>query len=93
MKVKDVIGQIEHTYGRKSHKYLMSLMNDGLDEIAQVGKMNTKNSKTSLVKDQRWYTLLNSEMIDIWRVEVLDNDLAWRQIPRLTSIPEIGDED
>ena len=71
----------------------MSLMNDGLDEISQVGKMNTKNSKTSLVKDQRWYTLLNSEMIDVWRVEVLDSDLSWRQIPRLMSIPEIGDED
>lgn len=71
----------------------MSLMNDGLDEISQVGKMNTKNSKTSLVKNQRWYTLLNSEMIDVWRVEVLDSDLAWRQIPRLMSIPEIGDED
>ena len=71
----------------------MSLMNDGLDEIAQVGKMNTKHSKTSLTTNQRWYTLLNSEMVDVWRVEILDSDLAWRQIPRLTSIPEIGDED
>ena len=46
MKVKDIIGQLEHTYGRKSHKYLMSLINDGLDEIAQTGKANVVSATT-----------------------------------------------
>ena len=51
MKVKDIIGQIEHTYGRKSHKYLMSLMNDGLDEISPFAKTNIVQLKNNVIKD------------------------------------------
>jgi DUF1365 family protein len=93
MKVKDIIGQLEHTYGRKSHKYLMSLINDGLDEIAQTGKANVVSATTGLEKNQRWYLLDNKNMIDVTRVEVLDDKGDWRQIPRLASEPEIGDRD
>ena len=93
MKVKDIIGQLEHTYGRKSHKYLMSLINDGLDEIAQTGKANVVSATTGLEKNQRWCLLDNKNMIDVTRVEVLDDKGDWRQIPRLASEPEIGDRD
>ena len=92
MKVKDIIAQIEHTHGRKSHKYMMALINDGLDEITQTAKGNTKIASIQLVKDKRWYDLLVSEMIDVFRVEVLDDKLKWRQIPRSTMTPEIGDD-
>ena len=91
MKVKQLVGQIEHTFGRKSHAYLITLLNDGLDDISQTAMANTKQANTPLVTDQRWYDLLVSEMIDVFRVEVLDDKLKWRRIPRLTNTPEIGD--
>ena len=91
MKVKQLVGQLEHTFGRKSHSYLRSLLNDGLDEIAQTALNNTEINTTQLKKDQRWYSLLTSTMIDVFRVEILDSKLKWRQIPRSTSTPEIGD--
>ena len=92
MKVKDIIAQIEHTHGRKSHKYMMALINDGLDEITQTAKGNTKIASIQIDNGQRWYDLLVSEMIDIFRVEVLDDKLKWREIPRSTITPEIGDD-
>jgi|TARA_R110002051_G_scaffold88750_1_gene156444 glycine cleavage system pyridoxal-binding protein P len=93
MKVKQLVGQLEHTFGRKSHSYLISLLNDGLDEIAQTALNNTEINTTQLAKDQRWYSLLTSKMIDVFRVEVLDSKLKWRQIPRSTDTPEIGDDE
>jgi len=92
MKVKDIVGQIEHSFGRKSHNYIMSLMNDGLDEIAQTARANSASAGTQIEKDKRWYDLDNSVMIDVYRVEVLDSDLNLREIPRMTSVPEIGDD-
>ena len=32
--VQSIVSQIEHVLGRKSHKYLLELINDGLDDIA-----------------------------------------------------------
>ena len=92
MKVKDIVAQIEHTHGRKSHKYMMALINDGLDEITQTAKGNTKIASIQVAEGQRWYDLLVSEMIDVFRVEVLDDKLKWRSIPRSTMKPEIGDD-
>jgi len=89
--VKDLIGQIEHNYGRKSHKYMMGIMNDGLDEIAQTSRTNTATAETNLKTNTRWYSLDNSLMIDVFQVKVLDDKLNWRGIPRLTSYPEISD--
>ena len=31
--------------------------------------------------------------LDVIRVEILDDKLDWRQIPRMASEPEIGDRD
>lgn len=91
MKIKQIIGTLEHTYGRKSHKYLMNLLDDGLDEISQISKNNIGTSTTSLETGKRWYTLNNVTMIDVSRVEVKTNDDKWRSIPRITSSIEIGD--
>jgi len=93
MKVKQLVGQLEHSFGRKSHSYVISLLNDGLDEIAQTARANTEIASTPLVKEQRWYDLLASSMIDVFRVEILDSKLKWRQIPRSTTTPEIGDDE
>lgn len=92
MKVKQIVGLIEHAYGRKSHKYLMNLLNDGLDDIAQTAKNNTAIDTTSLITGQRWYTLNNLVMIDVQNVEILGDDLKWRAIPRGTA-PSIGDDE
>jgi len=92
MKVKDLVGQIEHTHGRKSHKYLMGLINDGLDEIAQTARANTTSAGTQLETYQRWYALDESAMIDVFRVEILDSEGELRSIPRLASPPNIGDD-
>ena len=92
MKIKDLVGQIEHTHGRKSHKYLMGLINDGLDEIAQTARANTTSAGTQLETNQRWYALDESAMIDVFRVEVLDSEGDLRTIPRLSSLPNIGDD-
>lgn len=92
MKVKDLVAQIEHSLGRQSHKYIFSLMNDGLDEIAQSSRTNTQSATTSLVQNQRWTTLDLANVIDVFRVEVLTSEDKYREIPRLTSPPNIGDE-
>tara|TARA_R100000742_G_C4270270_1_gene88936 strand:- start:972 stop:1253 length:282 start_codon:yes stop_codon:yes gene_type:complete len=91
MKIKQIVGTLEHTYGRKSHKYLMNLLDDGLDEISQISKNNIGTSTTSLETGKRWYTLNNITMIDVNRVEVRSNDDKWRSIPRVSSDIEIGD--
>ena len=70
----------------------MNLLNDGLDDIAQTARNNTAIDTTELVKGQRWYTLNNLVMIDVQKVEILDSDLKWRQLPRSSS-PEVGDDD
>tara|TARA_Y100000361_G_scaffold144227_1_gene152101 strand:+ start:1689 stop:1970 length:282 start_codon:yes stop_codon:yes gene_type:complete len=92
MKIQDIIGQIEHAEGRVSHKYLFSLLNDGLDEIAEKTRNNTQSATTKLVKNQRWTTLDVSNVIDVYRVEIKDSDGKYRQIPRLVGEIPIGDE-
>lgn len=92
MKVKQIVGVLEHTDGRKSHKYLMNLLNDGLDEIAQISLNNLEVYTTSLEKGKRWYGLNNVSMIDVTRVEVKTDEDKWRMIPRISGDIEIGDE-
>ena len=92
MKIKDIIGQIEHSEGRISHKYLFSLLNDGLDEIAEKTRTNTQSATTKLEKGVRFVTLDLGNMIDVYRVEVKDSDGKYRQIPRVVGEISIGDE-
>ena len=48
MKVKQLVGLIEHAYGRKSHKYLMNLLNDGLDDINDIKSLSDDNVENKL---------------------------------------------
>jgi len=93
MKVKDLIGQIEHSLGRQSHNYLFSLLNDGLDEIAEKTRTNTQSATTTLPGNgQRWITLDLGNMIDVYRVEVQDSAGKYRLIGKLMGEISIGDE-
>ena len=67
-------------------------MNDGLDEIAQTARANTQSATTSLVQNQRFITLDLANVIDVYRVEVLDSDGKYRTISRMIDEIEIGDE-
>jgi len=91
-KVRDIVGQVEHAFGRQSHTYLMQLINDGLNEIANTALDNVIREEIPLEKDRRFYDLKEDSMIDIHRVEILDSDLKWRAIPVSRNQPEIGDD-
>ena len=90
--VKDLIGKVEHAFGRQSHKYLMNIMNDGLSEIAQTARANTTSAGVQVVTGKRWYELDARLMIDVYKVDILDDQGSLRSIKRLTGNPEIGDD-
>tara|TARA_Y100000004_G_scaffold156126_1_gene181039 strand:- start:1714 stop:1998 length:285 start_codon:yes stop_codon:yes gene_type:complete len=92
MKVKDVIQQIEKGMGRKPERYLLTLINDGLEEIGITKQHKRDEIKIDLVKDQRWYPL-DDEIIDIVRVEILDTDSRYSMIPKLTDSHKLLRED
>ena len=81
MKVKDVISQIEMNMGRQPEGYIMRLLNDALLDIGAERQHKVDDVKMDLVKNQRWYELA-STMLDISRVEVMDNNGDYIQIPR-----------
>jgi len=91
MTVKDLVAKIEHTYGRKSHKYLMAIINEGLDEISHTARMNSQKASEKIVTGQRWYRLADA-MVDVKGVEIVSSDGEWIGIPRLTHTPNIGDD-
>ena len=92
MKVKEVIQQVEKVSGRAPEKYMMSLINDALEEIGITKQHKRDEVKIDLVKDQRWYPLDDS-IIDIVRVEILDTDDRYAMIPRLTDYHKLLRED
>ena len=63
--IQSIVSQIEHVMGRKSHKYVIELINDALDDIASQTRMNTESATEDLVKNQRWYLFELNSMIDI----------------------------
>ena len=72
MKVKNVIEQVEHIAGRQPENYLLQVINDALEEIGITKQHRRKQIKIDLTEDKRWYEL-EDEMIDIFRVEILDS--------------------
>ena len=83
MKIKNIIQQLEHLYGRQSEKYVMELINDGLKEIAISKKHYREIEVQDLVEDQRWYDLPEGT-IDVHRVEIKATDDRYVLIPKLT---------
>ena len=69
MKVKKVIEQIEHIFGRQPEGYMMQLINDALLDIGSTKQHLLEDVKMDLVEDKRWYEL-EDNMIDITRVEI-----------------------
>ena len=92
MKIKDVIQQVEKQLGRSPERYLLRLINDGLEEIGITKQHKRDEIKIDLVEDQRQYPL-DDEIIDIVRVEILDTDDRYSMIPKLTDSHKLLRED
>tara|TARA_R100001594_G_scaffold132299_1_gene172431 strand:- start:416 stop:721 length:306 start_codon:yes stop_codon:yes gene_type:complete len=82
MTVKDIIGQIETSFGRLPEKFLFQLINDALDDIASKKKNYQVSQITDLEGYKRWYEL-DDQVISIKRVEVLDTNDRYVMIPKL----------
>ena len=83
MTVKNMISQLEKTFGRYSEKYLIQVMNDGLIDIANKKQGYTVSATTDLEKKKRWYTLPPT-VLSIERVEILDTNDRYIMIPKLS---------
>mgnify|MGYP003120310305 FL=1 len=93
MTVKDVIQQIEHLFGRQPEQYMYQLINDGLLDIASTVQHFSAIAKTDLTSYQRWYDLDDSAVIDVFRVEILDNNNRYVMIPKLADSHKLLKED
>ena len=80
---KDIILQVEHSFGRQPEKYMMRLINDALLDIGSKKQHYEVTAKQDLVPKQRWYTL-SDNIIDIVRVEIKDTNNRYILIPKLT---------
>ena len=83
MTVKTVFSQLEKLFGRNSEAYLIQLVNDGLMDIANKKQHYIKSKTTDLEKKKRWYSL-DSDVLSIERVEILDTNDRYIMIPKLT---------
>ena len=93
MKVKRVIEQIEHIFGRQTEGYMMQLINDALLDISSTKQHLIEDKKFNLVEDKRWYDI-DDNMIDIVRVEIKDENNRYVMIPKLADSHKIlkGDD-
>ena len=93
LKVKNVIEQVEKTFGRQPNSYLIQLINDSLLDISEKRQFYKKEENFDLVEDQRWYEL-DDEIIDIVRVEIKGTDDRYVMIPKLADAHKLlkGDE-
>ena len=85
MTVKDIVGQIEHLFGRQPEQYMYRLINDGLLDISGKAQYYSEIAKTDLKSYQRWYDLDDDAVLDIFRVEILDTDSRYNVVPRLSN--------
>ena len=82
MTVKNIISQLEKTFGRNSEAYMYQLINDGLLDIANKKQSYIISKTTDLEKKKRWYAL-DSDVLSIERVEILDANDRYVMIPKL----------
>ena len=83
MTVKNIISQLEKTFGRQSEAYMIQIINDGLIDIANKKQGYLVSAITDLEKKKRWYEL-DSDVLSIERVEILDTNNRYIMIPKLT---------
>ena len=100
MTLKDIVAQIEYVYGRTPEKYITQLVNDALIDMGPKIQHYSKSAKTNLVENQRYYKFNTSgsdfsttDVIDIYKVEVLDTDGRYNLIPKLTDSHRILKDD
>jgi hypothetical protein len=82
VKVKDLIQQVEYTMGRQPEKYMMQLINDALMDMSSKIQSYKTEKVQNLISKQRWYKLDDS-VVDITRVEILDNNDRYVMVPKL----------
>ena len=82
MTPKNIIEQLESTFGRQPEAYMIRLMNDGLIEMASKKQEYLVSAKTNLEQYKRWYSL-DDQVIDITKVEILDTNNRYIRIPKL----------
>lgn len=92
MKVKDLIQQVEYTMGRQPEKYMLQLINDALMDMSGKIQHYTTQKVQNLNKKQRWYKLDDS-VIDITRVEILDDNGRYVMIPKLADSHKLLKDD
>ena len=83
MTVKNLISQLEKTFGRNSEVYIKQLLNDGLIDMANKKQNYLVTSTTDLEYKKRWYELPSS-VLSIERVEILDANSRYVMIPKLS---------
>ena len=82
MKIKRIIEQVEHIFGRQPEGYMIQVINDALLDIGSTKQHLLEEKKINLVEDKRWYDL-EDNMIDITRVEIKDTNDRYVMIPKL----------
>ena len=90
----NVIEQVEHIFGRQPEKYIIRLINEALLDIASEKQHYTVSARRDLVGHDRWYGLTD-DVIDIIKVEILDNNNRYVKIPKLADPHKLlrGDTD
>jgi len=83
---------IEHLFGVQSNNYLVRLINDGLIDIGIKKQHNITSRKISLTQDQRYYEF-DKDLIDVTRVDILNNDGRYEKIPKLVDAHNLKLED
>jgi len=92
--VKNIVDQVERLFGRQSEVYMLRIVNDALLDIADKKQHYTVSATTNLEQYKRWY-VLDDNVIDITKVEILDTNNRYVMIPKLTSPHKLlrGDTD
>ena len=93
MKVKKIIEQVEHIFGRQPEGYIFQLINDALLDIGSTKQHLLEEKTMHLVEDKRWYEL-DDDLIDIVRVEIKDTNDRYEMIPKMSDPHRLakGDE-
>ena len=93
MKVKKIIEQVEHIFGRQPEGYIFQLINDALLDIGSTKQHLLEEKTMHLVEDKRWYEL-DDDLIDIVRVEIKDTNDRYAMLPKMSDPHRLakGDE-
>ena len=92
MTANDIIQQVEQMFGRQPQGYMLRLINDALIDMSSKKREYTVSSLSNLEQYKRWY-LLDDQVIDITKVEILDTNDRYIKIPKLADPHHLLRED